>query len=323
MVNGKIDNNFNFQPSLFDPCSPAEHWDNDSAKHALDDLFSATLQYRSSVAYNELLDFIRKFRFYSPYNSLLIHIQMPGAHFVAPSYRWGKKYGRIIKPNAKPIMILQPNGPVMFVYDVTDTEPEKNALPFPLPPEVEAPFAVYKGHIGNELDRIIENAKRDGIRILGQAQGSQGAGSIQLNTNKNVPPLKFYIGKKEDCQIYARIPVRYEILYNSKLTKEAIYVTIVHELAHLYCGHMGTPDIQWWPDRRGLNIVVREFEVESVAHLVCVRLGIDSPSASYLSSYLRKNKQIPKISLECLMKVAGLVEKMGRERLKMRPVTHK
>jgi len=31
-----------------------------------------------------------------------------------------------------------------------------------------------------------------------------------------------------------------------------------------------------------------------------------------LAGYVKENKEIPKISLECIMKVAGLIEKMGK-----------
>lgn len=49
----------------------------------LDQLFTLTKQYQSSAAYQELLSFIGWFRFYSPYNAMLVHVQMPGATFVA------------------------------------------------------------------------------------------------------------------------------------------------------------------------------------------------------------------------------------------------
>jgi antirestriction protein ArdC len=96
-------------------------------------------------------------------------------------------------------------------------------------------------------------------------------------------------------------------LLNSNFSAEARYATLVHELAHLYCGHLGTPNDKWWPDRRGLPHAAEEFEAESVCYLVCERLGIDNPSDEYLAGYLG--------SLDCVMKAAGLIERMGRERL--------
>jgi hypothetical protein len=68
-------------------------------------------------------------------------------------------------------------GPVLFVFDVSDTAPLPNARP--LPPQVENPFRVRNGKIGGQLALTIENAKRDGVRVSERADGSQRAGSIQ------------------------------------------------------------------------------------------------------------------------------------------------
>jgi hypothetical protein len=109
--------------------------------------------------------------------------------------------------------------------------------------------------------------------------------------------------------------VRYELLLNSSISAEAKYATLVHELGHLYCEHIGTPNPKWWPDRYGLSHELREFEAESVCYLICSRLGIDNPSAEYLSGYIEDRDETPEINLDCVMKSAGLIEQMGRERL--------
>lgn len=129
--------------------------------------------------------------------------------------------------------------------------------------------------------------------------------------------LNFQVKHLPDPE-YVQVPLRYEMLLNSKLSAEAKYATIVHELAHLYCGHLGTPNSKWWPDRRGLKQSIEEFEAEAVCYMVCTRLGIDNPSDEYLSGYMQSNEEVPPISLECVMKVAGLIEKMGREKLPIR-----
>jgi hypothetical protein len=298
--------------------TPAELWDGDVIRHALDELVNLALQYKSSKSYQELIRFVGRFRFYSPYNAMLVHIQMPGAKFVAPAHRWIRKYGRTIRPNAHPLVILRPMGPVMFVFDVEDTEPGPKAPP--LPREVERPFEVRCGHVGSELKRTIENAKRDGVRILLKHEGSQSAGSICKQDKKSIPsPLLFQTGENRDGgPIRTPISVRYNLILNEKLSREATYATAVHELAHLYCGHLGTPNKKWWPDRRGLTQEVGEFEAESVTYLLCGRLGIDNPSERYLAGYMKRNPAVPAVSLECIMKGAGLIEKMGRERLKLR-----
>src|SRR5207248_2515192 len=54
---------------------------------------------------------------YSLFNAMLIRVQRPGALAVASRRRW-QEFGRIVAPDAVPIVILQPFGPVQFVYDV-------------------------------------------------------------------------------------------------------------------------------------------------------------------------------------------------------------
>ena len=288
--------------------------DRDDQRRALDELFRLTLQYRSSQSYYDLLRFISRFRFYSPFNAMLVHLQMPGAKYVAPPHRWLRDYDRRIRPGARPLVLLQPNGPVMFTFDVSDTEPLEGAPP--LPREVTEPFDVNGEMFGKQLEHTIENAKRDGIRVSLQKAGSQRAGSIKcaarggfLNFAKRLMPTPEYV----------RIPIRYELLLNSDHKREIQYATLVHELAHLDCGHLGAPKPEWWwKDRCGLPEGACEFEAESVCYLVCKRLGIDTPSAEYLSGYTKQTHEVPAISLDCVMTASGLIEQMGRGRLKPR-----
>ena len=300
------------QVSSLDSRLPSGEWDRDAVRRALDDLFSLAKKYRASKDYLDLLKFIAEFRFYSPFNAMLIHVQMPGARFVAPPHRW-LRWGRRIKANARPLVILQPMGPVMFVFDVSDTEPEKGAPP--LPREVERPFEVLRGEVGSVLERTIENAKRDGVLVADREAGSQYAGEIRATTKREFLTV---LTRERPSPVYQQIPVRYELLLNSRLSREAKYATLVHELAHLYCGHLGTPNPKWWPDRRRIPADVREFEAESVCYLVCSRLGIDNPSDAYLAGYVESNEETPPISLERVMAAAGLIEEMGRRRLKPR-----
>jgi len=287
--------------------------DQGSARTALDELFTLARKYNSSDAYLELARFVGRFRFYSPFNAMLIYAQMPGAHFVAPALRWRRDYHREIKIGARPIVILQPMGPILFVFDVSDTAPLPNARP--LPHRVEDPFQVRSGKIGGQLALTIENAKRDGVRVSERADGSQRAGSIQRAAAGQ--HLEFTIAKKRMPKS-TQIPLWFDLLLNSSLSAEIRYGTLVHELAHLYCGHLGTPNGRWWPDRQNLSHAVREFEAESVSYLVCARLGIDTASDEYLAGYVRRSPVTPPISLDRVMKSVWLLEQMGRARLGLR-----
>jgi hypothetical protein len=301
------------QVSLFDEATSTDDAALLEVHGALDELFSGARQYRSSQEYMELLSFVGRFRFYSPFNAMLIHIQMPGATYVATPHRWIKEYGRRIRTGARPLVILQPMGPVMFVFDVSDTEPGEHAKP--LPREVENPYEVRQGSIGGELGLTIENAKRDGISVSEEKAGSQSAGLI-----RTVAPGRHLqvTTKLKPSPEYTTVPLRYELLMNARHSAEAKYATLTHELAHLYCGHLGTPNEKWWPDRHSLANDLCEFEAESVSYLVCSRLGIDSPSAEYLAGYIKSYDETPPISLDCVMKAGGLIEQMGRTRQKPR-----
>jgi hypothetical protein len=280
--------------------------DQESARTALDELFTLARKYNSSEAYLELMRFIARFRFYSPFNAMLIHTQMPGAYFVCTARRWQRHFHRGIRVDAQPIVILQPMGPILFVFDASDTEPMPNASPLPL--RVKDPFQVRSGKIGGQLALTAENAKRDGVRVTERTDGSQRAGSIQSTAAGQ--HLEFTTARKPTSK-WVQIPLWFELVLNSRLSAEARYATLVHELAHLYCGHLGTPNDRWWPDRQNLSRTVREFEAESVSYLVCARLGIDTASEEYLAGYVKKSPATPPISLDRVMKSVWLLEKMG------------
>src|SRR5258708_17420970 len=109
----------------------AEKWEWDSARRALDDLFANARQFNLSAAYFDLVQFVGRFHFYSPFNAMLIYIQMPGARYVATARRWGGDFRRHAHVGARPIVILHPMGPVLFVFAVSDTAPMSRAPPLP------------------------------------------------------------------------------------------------------------------------------------------------------------------------------------------------
>ena len=286
---------------------------------ALDELFQCTRLYKSSKMYYEMMQFIARFHFYSPFNAALIQSQMPGARYVATPKRWVQKYGRIVNTDARPLIILQPMGPVMPVFDVSDTEPTEHARDLPI--RVEKPFEIRSGYVGKKLDILVENAIRDGVRIIKSDHGSQAGGSIRRIDRDVKASQKFIIsdrGTRNPTTV--DIPVRYDMLLNKDLSDEAQYAVIAHELGHLYCGHLGTPNKKWWPSRRGLEHAVREFEAESIAYLVCSRAGIKTESEKYLSGYVKRGENVAPISLDRVIKSVTLIEEMSIAHMKSRKI---
>ena len=279
--------------------------DDESKIKALDELFQQVSSYKSSTDYKELLEVIRRFHNIAPYNAMLIGIQKPGSKYVASAAQWKKDFRRTIIPGARPLVILYPFGPVRFVFELGDTEGEK------FPEEMEQPFKT-KGNLSPDvMEKLVSSLPRSGIAYYEADHGTASAGSVRLSREDLWMPLPVarQAGKQADV---ITVNLFYELLVNKNLDLGAKFATILHELAHLYCGHLGTPLEKWnaWPKRRGLNIETREFEAESAAWLVCERFGVSNPSEQYLSGYLKKNATIPDISLEAVLHATNTIETM-------------
>lgn len=272
---------------------------------SIDDLVGDALRYRRSADYRELVEFMASFRRQKPFNALLLHVQRPGAKFVAPAHRWVERYERQVRPGETPLVALQPFGPVMFVYDVSQTEsmggevlPDRFANAFAMPPLIGVEHA---------LPRLVENAKADGVRVSSAPAGATRAGHIYPVDD----------GRSQDVvvnrRLMTRVPVavRHEVVLNSSHAPSERFATLAHELGHLYCGHVGTPDPAWWPDRRKTTEPVREFEAETVAYLACQRVDVNATMPPYLDGYLEAHDTVPDgISLDVITKAAGMVIEM-------------
>lgn len=270
----------------------------------LDKLFYEIGTYRKSTEFKKLLDFIKQFPRIAPYNAMLLHIQKPGSKYVTSAAEWFNRFGRNIKPGARPMVILRPFGPVSFVFDLSDTEGNK-----PFPCELLNPFDV-KGKIRNsEFQMLIRNLNCDGIRYSEADYGTVRAGQIG-----NSPSDKEVKIEKATKEVW--VQVLYDMVINKNHETEVKFATILHELGHLYCGHLGSPNVKskWWEDRRFLSRNEREFEAECVCWLICERRGINNPSAAYLSDYLDNNKEIPDISTDTILKAVAVIESMINEK---------
>lgn len=272
---------------------------------ALDELFAKARAYRSSYDYLRLLQFIRRFPSFAPYNCFLLHVQKPGAAYVASVGDWKARFNRTIKPGARPLVILVPFGPVGFVYDLPDTEG-----PTPIPEAILSPFKVEGDLPDGVYAMTLDNLYRDRIRYEEADMGNTLAGEIRCAGRKDTLSRRAERPNGEAGQ-----KASYVLIVNRNLADAARYATTIHELGHLYCGHLGTPDDTWWPGRDGTGPREAEFEAESVTWLVCERIGIRNPSAEYLSAYLKDGRDVPEISIDAVLKAAGYIETMGKRLL--------
>jgi hypothetical protein len=302
------------QHALFPELDGEDEIQPDDATRVLDQLVHDARMFRSGRAFAELLEFAGRFRFYSPFNAMLIRIQLPGATFVATARRWRAEYGRDVRPEARPLVILRPRGPVMIVFDVSDTVPVQGEA-IPLPPEVVAPFEISRlPNVEAIMSRTERNARRDGVRVTRVEAGSQRAGSIQRASG---PALQVTVRRGSETEV-VDIPQRYVACINADHDLSVQYATLVHELAHLYCGHLGTPNHRWWPSRPKLDHATEEFEAEAASFIVCKRIDDSVRFPPYLAGVLGRDDELPLFSLDRVVKVAGDIEAMGKRNLPLR-----
>ncbi len=88
---------------------------------AIDDLFQQAYHDQGPSAFDKFLEFTQRFSNLSVYNAMLVRVQRPGSSAVASRKKW-LSVGRHVMPGAIPIVILQPFGPVRFVYEFGDTD---------------------------------------------------------------------------------------------------------------------------------------------------------------------------------------------------------
>ena len=247
----------------------------------------------STAQSKEVLDFLnfkKRFRKYTLYNSILIFIQNKNATLVKGAGQWEKELGRKIKAGEKGIYIYVPikmkdekeepeassqpqdikdlrttRFKLVPIFDISQTE-EIPGKAVKIPDEIKW----YSDEEADEKTRIIydalvELAKTKGVTVsLGdvgheRARGVSKGGSINLiNTN---------------------------------------IATLIHELAHEM--------LHWKDDRESFSKQVKELQAEGVAHVVLKEFGLPTGTTeNYLvlwkidAEHITKNESVIKKTSE-------------------------
>jgi hypothetical protein len=306
------------QPFLFEdpvPVPPATNTPLPNDLPALDEMFAASRRYRSSKTYQELLAFIGRFRRHAPFNAMLLYTQNPAVSYVATATEWYHKFARRPKLDARPLVILWPFSPVVFVYDLADTEGKD------VPVELLRPFKTDGKLPAGHWNRLVANAWKHGIALRERPLAHQHAGSALRLTRPFASEYGRLLQDRSGpyCLSTDQTSANYLIILKQGATPEDQFTTVAHELAHIFCGHVGRTTDDWWEDRRGLGHDQEEIEAESIAYLVSKRVGLASASHEYLSNFdPAGTRELPTLSLEAICTVTGYIESLCRPGFKPR-----
>ena len=255
---------------------------------AINGLFQQALTATGASAFDDFLDFVRNFSQLSVYNAMLVRVQRPGAVAVATRRQW-LQHGRVVMADAIPIVILQPFGPVLFVYEFADTVG-------PEIPGEKASCLFADGKLNQVIyDRTRAAAEKYGIKVTETDQ-----------YGPNLAGTAAGIALRPEWDHTQKV-LPYRVKLNARHDLPSRFATLAHELGHVYCGHVGPDRKGRWPDRRSLPTALCEAEAEAVAWLVCQRNGVQARSREYLSSLIAQ-VDVQEVNLYAIFEAANRVE---------------
>lgn len=272
------------QEDLFEP-----QWQGERSQ--LDELLDRSRMYRNGSDYSKLMEFVVRMNNFAPFNAMLLQIQKPGVLYAASENEWEKK-GRTVREGARPLLIMWPFGPVALVYDVEDTDGP------PLPEGVR-PFRASGEVTVALMNALLAKASKKQIACYLVDAGEGSAGAIRVKQ----AAVAAQGGNKAS-------PGSYVMKINRHHAPAVQFATLVHELGHLYLGHLGRDAVMNIPARRGLAHAQRELEAESVSYLICQRRGVESNAHEYLSGYVKSETSSDILDIYQIMRAAGQVESL-------------
>lgn len=284
----------------------------------------------TSEKYSEYLKTMSRFHSYSTRNTLLIHLQKPGATHVAGFRSWQTKFGRNVKKGEKGIRILAPT-PLTFKRE------EQKIDPFTKQP-------IYNDDGLPETEEVEVHIPR--FKAISVFDVSQTEGKPLPQLTEDLPgDVRHYDVFMEALQAVSPLPIRFEplppdtdgecrfgdsIALREGMSEIQTILSGVHEIAHAEVhdvqrlrdnGALPETDDEAGPDITEAALLydrrTREVQAESISYAVCAYYGIEtSPNSfGYLAEW-SSGKELRELnaSLDVIRKTsASLIEQIDTE----------
>ena len=195
------------------------------------------------------------------------------------------------------MIILAPTAPVLFLYDVTDTEGEPLTEPS-LPQSSQS-----KVSLREILKKTQTNCELHGICLRYTTSKNSESDTVVRLTAAT---------RKRYRHLDLDSKASYLILLNEQASMSDNYKNLACGLGQIFCGHYGIDAGAWWPERAALPAETEEIEAQSVAGLVIGRQGSADSSKVLSNLFDSSTRDMPPFSLNAVIQAAGYIEEMGR-----------
>ncbi|OGS27288.1 MAG: hypothetical protein A2297_00380 [Elusimicrobia bacterium RIFOXYB2_FULL_48_7] len=273
--------------------------------------FNNILRLKNSDEFQKYLEFLKRVPFQAPFNNTLVFVQNPSLNYYATEAQW-KEFGRTIKPNARPEVILMIFGPVEFVFGLEDTEGREITS--------DSILNWWKESDGKFDENVFHNTVSScakiglSVKIPEPSKYFNQASSIQTKGLAGIETSEIYLNPS----------------YKGNPTYES-YGVLLHEIAHELLGHCGE---RKYKDKKGntkllihnrsnLTKDIAEIEAELTAWIVFGKFGIEKQSEVYLANYVMGKMSAEMFDMVLITKVSGMIFSMSKKDWKPRIPTQR
>lgn len=277
----------------------------------INQLFHAIIRKKGSGDIKAFFRFLKKNPHHAPFNNALVFAQRPECVYYMTADQWKERLGRTIRPDAVPMVILFPFGPVRFVYDFKDTEGETGA-------DENSSILWWEEDRSNMLsveifDRTIHHIKTKYQLPLVHKGAREYLEDNSLSTGGYA--AKYFSDDRFEISLHPK----YREVTNSNI--DEAYGVLVHEIGHILLGHLGTKKYfvgrgdkmepkDLCPDRSHIRRSVAELEAELTAWLVFSRFGIEKKSVDYMATWLSDDKEWQQVDISRALRIANTIFEM-------------